>query len=210
LYFNAEYKIGCPLQVVPMKGWKRSMHFIDTALSWIPTSPYIPEPDTPLFYATTGLIGELGLVNIGIGYSLPFKVIGAPWIKEKELAKKLNDQQFAGVKFVPFQFTPHFGLYKGEICKGVLIVILNKKEYAPVKLQHGLLGILKSLYPETVKKKLLSLSKLKKELFCKAEGTDAIFSILSQERYPAWKMIEHNKDKRQIYLEKRKKYFLYN
>ena len=143
LYFNAEYKIKCSLQVVPMKGWKRSMLFAETDLNWIPTSPYIPEADTPLFYATTGLIGELGLVNIGVGYSLPFKVIGAPWIKAEEFANKLANQNFLGVKFVPFQFTPHFGLYKGELCKGVLIVILDKKEFTPVKLQHGILGILK-------------------------------------------------------------------
>lgn len=210
LYFKAEYHINCSLQIIPMKGWKRSMYFTDTHLKWIPTSPYIPEPDTPFFYATTGLIGGLGLVNIGIGYSLPFKVIGAPWIKGEEFAKKLNDQHFPGVQFVPFQFTSPLGLYKGELCKGVLIVILNKKEFMPVKNQHGILGILKSLYPDIVNKKLASLSKAKKELFYKAEGTDAIFSILSKEKYPAWKMIEYHEDKRQSFLEKRKKYLLYN
>ena len=210
LYFNSEYHINCSLQVISMKGWKRSMHFTDTNLPWVPTSPYIPEPDTPFFYATTGLIGELGLVNIGIGYSLPFKVLGAPWIKEEEFARKLNDQHFPGVRFVPFQFISPLGMYKGELCKGVLIVILDKKEVMPVKLQHGILGILKSLYPQVVNKKLSSLSKAKKELFYKSEGTDAIFAILSQEKYPAWKMIEYNEDKRQLFLHKRKKYLLYN
>lgn len=210
LYFNAEYHINCSLRVVPMKGWKRAMHFADTHLNWIPTSPYIPESDTPFFYAATGLIGGLGLVNIGIGYSLPFKVIGAPWIKGEELAEKLNNQRYPGVRFIPFQFTSPLGLYKGEVCNGVLIVILNKKEIMPVKVQHGILGILKSLYPKIVNKKLSSLSNEKKELFYKAEGTDAIFTILSKERYPAWKMIEYQMAEKQSFLEKRKKYLLYN
>ena len=71
-YFNSEYNIGCELSIVPMKGWKRSMHFAQTKLPWTPTSPQVPEADTPLYYATTGIIGELGLVSIGIGYTLPF------------------------------------------------------------------------------------------------------------------------------------------
>ena len=71
-YFNAEYKIGCNLKVVAMEGWSRDMTFKDTGLHWVPTSPHIPEAETPLFFATTGLIGELNIVNIGIGYTLPF------------------------------------------------------------------------------------------------------------------------------------------
>lgn len=210
LYFNSEYKIHCPLQVVSMKGWKRGMVFADTHLPWVPTSPYIPESTTPLFYATTGLIGQLSLVSIGIGYSLPFKVLGAPWIRAEELAQKLNEQNFGGVHFIPFRFTPQFGLYKKELCQGVLIVIQNPKNYFPVKTQHGILGILKSLYPKIVQSKISSLSSQKKEIFCKAEGTSLIFSLLSQEKYPAWKMMRHQNQGREEFLEKRKKYLLYN
>lgn len=209
-YFNQEYNICCQLKVIAMKGWKRNMLFEDTGLHWIPTSPYIPEPDTPFFYAMTGLIGQLSLVNIGIGYSLPFKIIGAPWIESELFAKKLNAQKFAGIRFVPFSFTPQFGLYKGELCNGVLIFLTDKKALSPVKIQHYILGILKSLYPSTVQKKLSCLSNAKKDLFFKAEGTDEIFYILCKEKYPAWKMMECNTGKTQNFLQKRKKYFIYN
>lgn len=210
LYFNNEYQIHCSLQVISMKGWKRGMLFTDTNLSWVPTSPYIPEATTPLFYATTGLIGQLSLVSIGIGYSLPFKVIGAPWIKAEEFTQKLNDQNFGGVHFVPFRFTPQFGLYKKELCQGALILIEEPKHYFPLKTQHGILGILKSLYPKMVQSKLSSLSSQKKELFCKAEGTGTIFSLLIAEKYPAWKMMRYQTKGREQFLEKRKKYLLYN
>ena len=63
-----------------MKGWQRSMTFQDTGLPWIPTSPYVPESTTAFFYPTTGILGELKIVNTGIGYNLPFKLVGAPWI----------------------------------------------------------------------------------------------------------------------------------
>ncbi len=93
-YFNHEYNIGCKLSVVPMKGWNRSMTFADTGLVWIPTSPNIPEATTPWFYPATGILGELQIVSIGIGYTLPFKVVGAPWIDADAFANKLNAQNF--------------------------------------------------------------------------------------------------------------------
>ena len=67
-FFNKEYKVGCPLTVVQMKGWKRQMTFKQTGLQWVPSSPHIPEADTPFFYASTGILGELDVVNIGVGY----------------------------------------------------------------------------------------------------------------------------------------------
>ena len=113
-YFNGEYKIGCDLEVIPMKGWKRTMSFKDTHLPWVPTSPHVPEAETALVYPVTGILGELGIVNIGIGYTLPFKLIGAPWIQAEAFAEQLNQQQFPGVRFLPFYYRPFYGKFEGE------------------------------------------------------------------------------------------------
>lgn len=209
-FFNEEYGVHCALTVVPMKGWKRSMSFSQTGLPWVPTSPYIVDADAPFFYATTGLMGQLGLVSIGIGYTLPFRVVGAPWICADKLARALNAQALPGLCCVPFHFIPHYGLYKGESCQGVLLVITNRKEYRPVKVQSFLLGILKSLYPKIFSSTMQSLSKEKKALFCKAAGGEELWHLLCQEKHPAWQMAECQKDRRQTYLSKRKKYLLYN
>ena len=56
------------------------MTFADTGLFWIPSSPNIPASARPTTIPITGIIGELNLVNIGIGFTLPFEVIGAPYI----------------------------------------------------------------------------------------------------------------------------------
>ena len=79
-FFNEEYNVGCQLKIVPMRGWKRSMSYADTGLPWIPPSPNIPEADTPFFFPSTGILSGLKLFNIGVGYTLPFKIAGAPWI----------------------------------------------------------------------------------------------------------------------------------
>jgi uncharacterized protein YbbC (DUF1343 family) len=208
-FFNEEYKINCTLKVIPMKGWKRTMSFRETGLSWIPTSPNIPEPDTPLYYATTGILGELNLVNLGGGYSLPFKLIGAPWIDAPLFAQHLNAQKLPGVRFLPFHYRPFFGGHKGIDCQGVMIMITDNQTYRPMAVQYLLLGALKTLYPEKVMTHLASLEEFRKRLFSLANGTDQIFSILSNEKYIAWKLIEFQKEERQEFLEIRKKYLLY-
>ncbi|HSX12366.1 MAG TPA: DUF1343 domain-containing protein [Rhabdochlamydiaceae bacterium] len=209
-FFNAEYKIGSDLKVVPMKGWKRSMIFKETGMEWIPPSPHIPEPDTPFFCASTGVLGELEIVNIGIGYTLPFKLVGAPWINAKEFAEKLNGQKLPGVRFVPYHFRPFYGRYKGESCHGVKIMITNTKIYRPLAVQYLMLGMLKTLYPKEFQEKLNNASEAKRKLFCQANGNDAMLQLLYNEKYVAWKLILFESAERDIFLEKRKPYLLYH
>lgn len=208
-FFNKEYAIGCKLEVVKMKGWKRHMTYKDTGLFWTPTSPHIPESETPIYCASTGILGELGLVNIGVGYTQPFKIIGAPWINAEEFAKKLNEQKLPGVSFLPYYYRPFYGIYKNENCQGVQIIITDKTSYRPLAVQYLLIGLLKSHYPKRVNKHLQTISSSKKSLFCKANGNKEMLRMLIEENYIAWKMIEYEKEERKAFLEKRKKYLFY-
>jgi uncharacterized protein YbbC (DUF1343 family) len=205
-FFNEEYQLQCRLKVIPMKGWKRSMIFTQTGLNWIPPSPHVPEADTPFFSASTGILGEMELVNIGIGYTLPFKVVGAPWINADVFAATLNKQNLPGVTFAPFHYRPFYGSSKGIDCHGVLIVINDPLKYKPLSVQFCLLGMIKSLYPKEFEKKLASITPEKRRLFCLASGGDKIFSILEKEKYITWKLLEYDKDNRAAFLKKRQKY----
>lgn len=204
--FNEEYKLKCKLKVIPMKGWKRTMTFAETGLKWIPPSPHVPEPDTPFFSASTGILGEIDLVNIGIGYTLPFKVVGASWIDADAFAGALNKQQLPGVIFTPFHYRPFYGSYKGVDCHGALIVITDPLKYKPLRVQFALLGILKSLYPQEFSKKWKALTADKKRLFCLASGSDKIFSIVEKEQYVFWKLVELDQEKKATFLKTRNKY----
>lgn len=208
-FFNGEYKIGCQLKVIPMKGWKRTMSYMETGLAWIPTSPHIPEADTPLFYASTGILGELEMVNIGVGYTLPFKVVGAPWIDADLFAEKLNSQKLRGVHFFPFHYRPFYGSLKGKECHGVLIRVTDITRYRPLSVQYLLMGILKSLYPQQTKGYLDKVDGGKKKLFCHANGNEEIYRLLLNERYAAWKMIAYQEDEREQFKKLREKYLIY-
>ena len=106
LFFNTEFNIGCQLKVIPMLNWKRQMLFDDTGLEWVPTSPHVPEWQTVSYLAATGTIGELHTVSIGVGYTLPFKLIGTPWTDGQILADKLNNLKLPGIYFRPHFFKP--------------------------------------------------------------------------------------------------------
>lgn len=208
-FFNEEYQVGCDLKVISMRGWKRNMTFMDTGLNWIPTSPNIPEPDTPFYCASTGIIGELDIVSIGIGYTLPFKIVGAPWISGKEFADRLNGQKLPGVFFAPLAFRPFYGTYKGLDCEGIKIIITDYAKYRPLAVQYLILGLLKTLYPKEFTERLKGTSPLRTKLFSQVNGTEEIYQCLLNEKYIAWKLIEFQKEEREAFLQKREKYLLY-
>lgn len=209
LYFNQENQIGCDLEVIPMSGWKRTMSFKDTNLPWVPTSPHIPEAETALLYPTTGIIGELGIVNIGIGYTLPFKLIGAPWIQAETFTEQLNKQKFPGVHFKPFYYKPFYGKFEKENCQGALIIITDPLKYKPVATQYLILGTLKRLYPQEFQTALLKALP-RKETFCKVCGTDKVYQAISEKKLFIWELRALHEAERQTFMEKRRRYLIPN
>ncbi len=209
-FFNEEYGVYADLTVVPMKGWRRAMTFKETKLPWIPTSPHIPEADTAFFYPMTGVLGELSMMNIGVGYTLPFKIVGAPWINAEKLAASLNAQKLPGVVFSPMHFRPFFGKFKQEKCQGVQIIITDFSSALPVTVQYTILGMLKYHYEKEVMLGFQTLiaSKTRKEMFNKLNGTEKILEIITEQKFFVWKLRDYFRKEREEFLLRRKKYLI--
>jgi uncharacterized protein YbbC (DUF1343 family) len=148
--FNDEFNIHCQLTVIPMEGWQRDMYYDETGLPWVPTSPHIPHAETALFEATTGNIGELETLSIGVGYTLPFEVVGAPWIDSEELAQQLNKCQLAGAWFRQLYFKPYYLRFQDQPCRGVQIYILDRSQFSPLTVQLHVLEAIRQLYPQQI------------------------------------------------------------
>jgi uncharacterized protein YbbC (DUF1343 family) len=103
------------LTVIPMQGWQRSMAWGETGLNWVPTSPNIPHPDTPLYCAATGILGELRDVDIGIGTAKPFHYAAAAGIDGVTFARDLNAMTFEGIRFLPYQSATKAGFAGVEL-----------------------------------------------------------------------------------------------
>ncbi|MEZ5315229.1 MAG: DUF1343 domain-containing protein [Chlamydiales bacterium] len=207
-FFNSEYKIGCHLIVIPMKGWQRGQTFAQTGLPWVPTSPQIPESDTPYYYPTTGLIGHCSIASIGIGYPLPFKLVGAPWVQAEKFASEMNKQALPGVYFQPYYFRPFYGKFEKENCQGVRIIITDPNCYLPFTTQCTIMGVIKNLYPTQFYKALNEMiaSPSKREVFNKLIGSDLVLTILCEESYIIWKLREVCLKARQDFIPIRARY----
>lgn len=116
-FFNR--KIGADLTVVPMEGYGRKMIFQDTGLTWVPTSPNIPDLQSVFGYMATGL-GE----GTGIHQADKFKWIGGKGIDALKFAGLLNQAGLPGVEFIPEQ--------RGDE-GGVRLNIIDYHKFNPAK-----------------------------------------------------------------------------
>jgi uncharacterized protein YbbC (DUF1343 family) len=198
--------VKCHLTVVKMEGWKRSMNWDDTGLPWVPTSPHIPHAETALYYSVTGILGELNSINIGVGYTMPFQLIGAPWIDGRKFADAMNAKSLPGYFFRPLSYKPYYGAMKDQALGGVEIYLMDPSKADLVSLQIHAIETLFALYPDH---NIFDESRDRNDMFDKVMGTDAVRRALIG-RTPASAIIAAWKPAMDEFLAKRKQYLLYH
>ena len=199
-------KKKCKLTVVRMKGWHRSMTWEQTGLEWVIASPHIPNKNSSYFYPVTGILGELGYVSIGVGYTLPFQMIGAPWIDAEKYASAMNQLQLPGLEFRPIYFKPFYSNFKDENCQGVQIHIMDYNKANLSEVQFYLMQELNRLYPD--KAVFDHANKDRFNMFDKVSGTDQIRLRFAKNNSVADIKDYWNKDV-ENYRKISKKYYLY-
>jgi uncharacterized protein YbbC (DUF1343 family)/CubicO group peptidase (beta-lactamase class C family) len=148
--FNAERGINAKLTVVAMDGWQRGDWFDSTGLEWVNPSPNLRSMIEAALYPGVALI-EGTNVSVGRGTDTPFELVGAPWIKSKELAAYLNGRGIMGVRFMPVTFTPTSSNHNGLACQGVNIILTDRNGFDPPELGVELAAALHKLYPSDFK-----------------------------------------------------------
>jgi len=165
-------KTSCKLTVIPMSGWKRDMVWRDTGLPWIPTSPHIPHDESPLFQVATGMIGEIGGVSIGVGYTLPFQCIAAPGVDPHKLAEEMNSYGLSGAWFQPVTFKPFYTIFKGEVVGGVQLYFTDASHAPLTAINYYAMEALKAVAGLDVFDAAVKRNK-SFNMFDKVNGTDA-------------------------------------
>ena len=207
LYLNAtDYENKCKLTVVEMKGWERDMTWDETGLEWIVASPHVPHGQSAVFYPVTGIFGEFGYISIGVGYTLPFEVMGAPWISADTLAEAMNALELPGLEFRPIYYKPYYSTFQGELCQGVQIHILNYEKARLSEVQFLVVQELMRLWPE---KDWFQLCNQKRfGMFDKVCGTNKIREMFGK-RYQWEDIREYWYKDVEAYREASSKYYLY-
>lgn len=191
----------CALTVLPLQGWKRDMTWPETGLPWVLTSPHIPRPETAFAYVATGIVGEQPTLNIGVGYTLPFELAGAPGIAPVRFAAELNRRNLPGVYFRPMSWTPFYAAYTGQNCGGVQLHITDPKTVELARLNFELMDAARRLKPS-----LNFFPRGREEMFDKVCGTDSVRRMFqagksSAEIWKAWNAdSETFRARRQPYL----------
>ncbi len=175
-YLNGEgmLKDGkkCKLKVIEMTGWNRNMLFRETGLPWVLTSPHIPYTESPVYYVTTGIIGELGVISEGVGYTIPFQTFAAEWIEGDKFATSMNALGLEGVIFRPLTFKPFYGKSSGKTLHGVQIFITDYNKANLLEIQFSLLEVHNKMYKDKNPFELADKSRL--SMFDKVIGSNKV------------------------------------
>lgn len=183
------------LRVIEMEGWKREMKWPETGLRWIPPSPNLPSFEHAYVYLGTCFF-EGTTLSEGRGTEDPFLLVGSPntetgMIDVEELQKRfsvrLDTVSFKPVSIPGKAIKPKF---KDQESRGVKISLSNENPLSdPVFFGVELMReLMRASHDAKFKKYLYNLA-----------GTTKIDSVDIK-----WG------DTFDEYLEKRKKYLLYN
>ncbi len=196
--FNGERKLGAKLTVVPMRNWLRGDWFDSTGLSWTSPSPNLRDLTEMTLYPGVCIV-EGTNVSVGRGTDTPFEVVGAPWIKPRELAAYLNARNLPGVRFVPITFTPApDSKLGGQRLGGVNIVLTDRYVLDGPQLGVELAAALHALYPND----------FQMDRMVQLLGSRAVFQAIAQGQDPR-RIAEDWREDLEKFLRLREKYLIY-
>jgi uncharacterized protein YbbC (DUF1343 family) len=147
LLFNERFGIGVELDVVRMAGWRRSMAFEETGLLWIPPSPNIPSVDTAFTYPGTVLLEGTNLSE-GRGTTRPLEGFGAPFLDPLLVDRIIESVPAPGAILRPCAFEPCFQKWRGQLCHGLQIHVVDRRQFRPLRLLVALLREVRKRFPE--------------------------------------------------------------
>ena len=197
--------VKCRLTVVPMEGWTRDMLYEDTGLPWVLPSPNIPFKESPMYYASSGIMGELyGFMNIGIGYTLPFQIFGALWLDPEKLKERLENYELPGISFRTIWYKPYFGSLAGKLVKGLQFFFTDYEKARLTDTQFYVMQAVAELYPD--KKSFEVANGI--GLFDKVCGTDYVRKEFVK-RYKVADVIEYWRKDEEEFREMSRQYHIY-
>jgi uncharacterized protein YbbC (DUF1343 family) len=197
-FFNVENRIGARLQVVPMKGWRRSYYFWDTGQVWVNPSPNMRTMPAALLYPGICLLERTSL-SVGRGTDRPFEMIGAPWIEPQRFVSALQEARISGVQYIPAYFTPHADKHQGVRCGGASLLVTEADRLNSVLLGLTLASVLNKLYP----------NEFKMDTIINFLGNAAAMDMLQAKQPPAKVLRSGNSNLRE-FLARRQKTLIYD
>jgi uncharacterized protein YbbC (DUF1343 family) len=139
------------LTVVPMRGWRRAMNYVEAGLPWVMPSPNMPTPATALVYPGQCLFEGTNLSE-GRGTTRPFEIVGAPFLDGYDWVAALGkvareELPLPGVRFRPLSLRPTFHKFAGRSCGGVQLHVSDRAAFKPYATGIALIATARRLAP---------------------------------------------------------------
>jgi uncharacterized protein YbbC (DUF1343 family) len=202
-YLVGTKQIDADIAVVPMDGWTRDMWYTDTRLGWNAPSPNIKTLDGALLYTGTVFFEGTNLTE-GRGTSMPFQIIGAPWLTDAgAIARELNARRLGGVVFDSTSvIVEHEGgfKYSGERIQAVVIAVSERDDVKPHEVALHLLRTIYRRHPTEFKWREAAIDRL--------AGSDRLRKAVEKEGGIEKLIPRMNKESREFEA-KARKYWIY-
>ena len=146
----ANLKIKAELEVIPFEGWDAGKLWNQQRKIWPYTSPNLPNFNSVVLYPGMVLF-EGTNISEGRGTTLPFQLLGAPYIQSPEtLIKRIKEYlpSIPGVFIKPCFFKPTFNKWKDEVCGGVQFLVTEEEQVRSFELALACLKAIRDCHEE--------------------------------------------------------------
>jgi len=161
------------LTVVSMVGWRRTMRWTETGLTWTPTSPAVTDFASVVGYAMTGLGCELGGFKHGVGSQYLFRGISNQFVKPDLLARELHALHLPGINFRQISAPSS---HPGQAGTGQYIEVTDWDDWQPCDLSFYLMRLACRLEPRNP---FVNVPKADASRFLHEMGCAALFHDLA-------------------------------
>lgn len=192
------------LIVVPMRGWRRTMRWPETGLTFVPTSPYVQDFAACMGYAMTGLGCYLGGFRHGVGEQYPFRGLSHLTVKSEVIERELLALHLPGLQFhrvaVPAK--------NGKPTTGIYIEVIDWEAWHPTELSFYLMKLACKLEPRNP---FSAASAADARGFLSHMGSTAFFNALRRDgaRVDVESFLADWRRRDAIYQQQARRYWLY-
>ncbi len=143
--------IGTDLEVITLENWDPDHCWKDLNRPWILTSPMLPHEDPLYLYPGTVLL-EGTRLSEGRGTTLPFQLIGAPYIEDSqrwmEHIQTLAGDALTGARLREVSFLPTWNKWQDQECGGIHVVVDDHRQVRSFDLTLAIIRATVECYPD--------------------------------------------------------------
>jgi uncharacterized protein YbbC (DUF1343 family) len=197
-------RVNGRLTVISMRGWRRSMRWPETGLTWVPTSQGVPTYAAAEGLAMVGLGTQIGGFKSGVGTDYPFRGISYHGMRFEVLERELRELNLPGIGFRKVSVPD---LKTGKADLGLYVEITDWDLWRPTELGIYLIKLASANDPRM----FTTATKAELSVFRKCLGSTAFYNdvVAHGSRVDVAAYLRDWQARNAVYQQQSKRYWLY-